>query len=313
MISLVVPIYKEKKNIKYMLNKLEQQTDKNFEVIFVVDTFSENTLKEIDENSTKIKSNVKIIFNSKRIGRTQAEKLGVLKAIGEYILITTTADFFRDNFIQDLNKLTEKHKTDIIEFDARFHKPFWITGKPRRKNIKFSKDSGSKRDVFAYTFPFEFNKLIKREILQSVAQDNSIEIKTVNSIYSVELVLRSILAAESFVSVSKRLIRIKRPLEISYNPIQINKEWVNIINNGSFKGYRASLEYNRYFTNKVIYTAVANAHKNKIMNSKLEKYINNEFGEDFFDTNEYMLLNNNEANLLREYKNKKSIKLYKEF
>lgn len=312
MISLVVPIYKERKNIKYMLHKLEQQTNKDFEVIFVVDTFSENTLKEIDDNSQKIKSKIKIIFNSKRIGRTEAEKLGVEKSKGKYILITTTADFFRENFIEELINLTDKYKTDIIEFDARFHKPFWLNGNPR-KNIKFSKNAGSKSDVFAYTFPFEFNKLIKRKLLQNVAKDNSINIKTINSIYSVELVLRAILAADSFVSVPKRLIRIKRPLEISYNPIQLNREWLKMINNESFKGFRSSLEYNRYFTNKVIYTAVANAHKNKIMNSKLEKYINNEFDEEFFETNEYMLLNNNEANLLKDYRNKRSIKLYKEF
>ena len=86
--SIIVPAYNEEKRITNFLDdllKFSESNLKNYEIIFVDDGSTDNTLKVI-KNKIKNKEHIKIISYAKNQGKGEAVRRGVLAANGEKIL-----------------------------------------------------------------------------------------------------------------------------------------------------------------------------------------------------------------------------------
>jgi glycosyltransferase involved in cell wall biosynthesis len=101
--SIVIPTFNEEDSVKELysqLKKVEREDGLDFEIIFINDGSTDNTLKKLKELSK-----IKIINFRKNFGQTAALDAGIKIAQGE-IIITMDADLQNDP--QDIPKLLKK-------------------------------------------------------------------------------------------------------------------------------------------------------------------------------------------------------------
>jgi len=125
--SLIVACRNEENNIKTLIEKLENQSLKNFEIIFVDDHSSDKTL-ELLKDSLPLFSEIKVI-ESNGNGKKHAIAEGIGIAKGD-LIITTDADCIPgQEWIETIISFHDKTKADLIicpvkmiEHDSLFSK-----------------------------------------------------------------------------------------------------------------------------------------------------------------------------------------------
>ena len=88
-LSIIVPVYKEEKNISPFLSRVEdifKSIDIDYEIIFCLDPSPDNTeeriLEEINHNE-----NIKLLVFSRRFGQPAATMAGILSCTGDYCVV----------------------------------------------------------------------------------------------------------------------------------------------------------------------------------------------------------------------------------
>lgn len=109
-LSIVVPVYKEEKNIKPFINKIEKvlaDIKTTYEIIFCLDPSPDGTeeiiIEEINRNQ-----NIKLIVFSRRFGQPAATMAGILSCTGETCVVI-------DVDLQDQPELIEQMYTKLNE------------------------------------------------------------------------------------------------------------------------------------------------------------------------------------------------------
>ncbi len=106
MISIIVPVYNEEKNVRELHKEILEvcrKLNKEFEIIFIDDGSEDNTLNELKKLSP-----IKIISFTKNFGQTAAFDAGFKAAKGD-IIISMDGDLQNDpkdvpKFLEELNK-----------------------------------------------------------------------------------------------------------------------------------------------------------------------------------------------------------------
>lgn len=311
-LSIITPVYRESKMIEKFMERLSKQTSKDFEVIFTVDTNTEDVLKIIDDYKSKIKGTVKVIYRSKRSGRNYSIMRAFKIITGDYAVITSLSDSFEDTLVSSCLAAAKDKGSDIIEFRARIKEPIKIEGQIRKPFNKVT-NIETLEDVFAFSYPFDFNKIYKASVLKEVAKLPLFTTK-LNSRYAVEIVFKALLVAKSYSTIDKKIIRSKRIIDDSFNPLRMIREWKEVVQREEFKPYYSALVYNFLFTNAFIISGITATAKNKVLYSKYDtevkgfiSHINN-----FYETNRFIIARSKENELLLKHRNKDTNKLYKE-
>ena len=89
-LSLVVPAYNEEDNVLLFYNevfKTFKEESFNYEIIFINDGSTDNTLKQLKGIINMAKENIKIINFSKNFGKEAGMYAGLKEAIGDYVVI----------------------------------------------------------------------------------------------------------------------------------------------------------------------------------------------------------------------------------
>lgn len=90
LVSIVVPVYNEEKNLTNFYNEINNIFKKlkeyNFELIYVADPSTDNTFGVIKELNMKYK-NIKYILMANRFGKESSMLAGLKKAKGDYVCI----------------------------------------------------------------------------------------------------------------------------------------------------------------------------------------------------------------------------------
>lgn len=111
-VSLVICCKNEAHNLPALIEALKQQSVSNFELIWVNDNSTDETL-EILEDSVHYFADAKVL-NSPFTGKKQAQQLGISSAKANFI-ITTDADCKPDTkWIEFFLNFQEKHHADLI-------------------------------------------------------------------------------------------------------------------------------------------------------------------------------------------------------
>ena len=108
MLSLVIPVFNEEKNIINLLFQIQNQINISVELLIIYDFDSDNTVPVVKENIQRFQSlNIRIIKNDISPGVVNAIKKGIYEANGEYILVIM-ADLSDD--LKTVNIMLEKMK-----------------------------------------------------------------------------------------------------------------------------------------------------------------------------------------------------------
>ncbi len=106
MFSIVIPVYNEEKNIVLLLEEIffSLGNYKNFEIIIVNDSSTDNTLEIIKKNVKN--KNLKIINNIKNVGQSYSIYNGIKNSLNDVII---TIDGDGQNDPSDISKLLKKY------------------------------------------------------------------------------------------------------------------------------------------------------------------------------------------------------------
>ncbi len=166
-ISIVVPVYNEKENVKILYNEIVQvlkDTDFDFEIIYINDGSSDGTKNILLEIANSDKR-VKIIDFRKNYGQTAAMAAGIDYASGDYI-VTIDGDLQNDpSDIPRMIKELENRELDLLNGWRHKRKdPFFSRRLPSIiANWIISSTTGVKIHDYGCTL-----KVIKKEIAKSI-------------------------------------------------------------------------------------------------------------------------------------------------
>ena len=145
MLSIVIPVYNEIKNIDFVLKEIYSSIDEKdqYEIIFVDDHSEDNTYLHI-RDINKVNKNVKILRLSKRSGSHVAVKAGIDSSSGDKVLVIAGDGQEDPKLINEMSSkisngadivwgVREKRSEPII---SRFVTKFFYRGL-----IKFTKQS----------------------------------------------------------------------------------------------------------------------------------------------------------------------------
>lgn len=112
-ISIVVPVYNAEKYINKLYYSIHNQTYKNYEIVFVNDGSTDNSLDILK----KLKDDKVFIYSIKNSGPGYARKFGFLKATGDLIFFIDSDDWITSN--DSLDKIVsyfENNEIDMLFF-----------------------------------------------------------------------------------------------------------------------------------------------------------------------------------------------------
>lgn len=108
-ISIIIPVYNASKYFERLLQSLEKQTYKNYEVIFINDGSTDNSLEILKAN----KKNNFVIIDQSNQGVSAARNKGLDIATGYYITFIDSDDYVDEKYLEALITNLEKNNSDL--------------------------------------------------------------------------------------------------------------------------------------------------------------------------------------------------------
>lgn len=115
LITVIIPMYNEEKNVKKCVDCLRNQTNQDFSVIFVDDGSIDSTVDKLDKFLTRgVNFNYEIL-KQKNQGAAAARENGIRSAKTDFIMILDCDDECSDNLVDQIYIKYEEYKNvDII-------------------------------------------------------------------------------------------------------------------------------------------------------------------------------------------------------
>lgn len=118
-VSVIVPYYDREKEVKNLLLSLEQQSNKEFEVIIVNDG-SNDISEEIQKMNYNLNINYIYTERSELSGRSSARNIGIGNAQGDLLIFLDADQIVEDDFIQNyIDSFKKCHNKSIMQFSTR--------------------------------------------------------------------------------------------------------------------------------------------------------------------------------------------------
>ena len=164
-ISIIIPIYNGEKYVQSICKQLDNQTYKNFEVIFVDDCSSDNSYKKLLE-AQKNYNFITVLKNVKNKGAGFSRNIAIKKAKYDYIGFLDCDDVIPENYFEELMKVLINEKSDMVLCDVRVTYDDGFEDTPDFYNttchhLPVSKEDIIHNDIVAAAW----NKIIKKELL----------------------------------------------------------------------------------------------------------------------------------------------------
>jgi GT2 family glycosyltransferase len=112
LVSVIIVNYNGQKWLEKCFDSLLNQTYKNFEIIFVDNNSSDDSIDFLEKNYKN--KRIKIIKNTENSGFAGGNNIGIKEAEGDYILLLNNDTWVENSFIQDILNFYEKNQYDII-------------------------------------------------------------------------------------------------------------------------------------------------------------------------------------------------------
>lgn len=146
-ISIVIPMYNAGTTINLLLDDLEKQVSKNFEVVIVDDFSRDNSVNIVERRLDKMR-NVNLIKQPKNLGRSVARNEGLRLVTGDYVVFIDSDDRVSKFFISDFETLYNANPNSNLLITG------WTNNLSAMKNgdIKFEADVLSRFELLNRTF-----------------------------------------------------------------------------------------------------------------------------------------------------------------
>ena len=112
LVSVIIPYFSDKKNIKNAVKSASQQTYKQLEIIIIDDENSKESQKILINLKKEFKK-IKIISNLRQMGVSHARNKGIKLAKGDFIAFLDSDDLWKKNKIMEQLSFIKKYGSDI--------------------------------------------------------------------------------------------------------------------------------------------------------------------------------------------------------
>lgn len=117
-VSVIIPVYNQKKYIKRCLDSVLEQTYENLEIIIVNDGSTDGS-EQVCNDYERLDSRIRVIHKSNG-GLSSARNAGIDVATGEYITFLDSDDYLSKTFIYDSLELCKKTESDIAVLAMKY-------------------------------------------------------------------------------------------------------------------------------------------------------------------------------------------------
>lgn len=173
LISVIVAVYNAEKYLRECLDSIMNQTYRNLEIICVNDGSTDGSLQILEEYARKDSRFQIYTKGNEGLGGASARNYGLDKAVGKYVSILDSDDFFDAVMLEKALSKAEALETDIVVFGGCEYDD--VTGNtvqvPSILNRNVIPDQeifsykDCAKDIFQLTQGMAWNKLYKREFL----------------------------------------------------------------------------------------------------------------------------------------------------
>ncbi|VEU77853.1 hypothetical protein [Mycoplasmopsis columbinasalis] len=155
------------KELERILQELRHQSDQNFNVALILNDNSPKLYATIEQALVTFGQRLSFMVNNKS-RTTQVDLRDIWHRITtDYMFVTSCANSFKPNVIKNLNQALAQHQPDIFEFAPEFCAG--VRWKPKsRLAAEFYPNLQASKELYAYAFPFLFNKVFKTKLFQQL-------------------------------------------------------------------------------------------------------------------------------------------------
>ena len=171
-ISFIAPVYNKKKYLRSLILSIQHQFLKEYEIIFIDDCSTDNSIKTINRFS-KIDTRIKLIQNKKNKGTLYSRAQGALKSIGEYVIFIDSDDMILQEGLNNSYNYIKKKDLSLVQFNSIFR----LNNSLILSKRYYKYENVIKQPILSYIFYFNektkrgdeqntalWDKLIKKEI-----------------------------------------------------------------------------------------------------------------------------------------------------
>ncbi|MBN4083565.1 glycosyltransferase [Mycoplasma sp. CSL10137] len=324
-VSLVGDLFKD---IEWFLKDLKDQDNQDFEIILFINKKQINILESLKEYFLLFGSRLKVVFNNKvdsyQLNLTSAFKI----ARGDFLVVINSENTLRKKYVSNIINEAEKYSADILEFKPRLIGSIRWKPKARLKLIN-KVDINKMQSTYAYTFPFIFNKVYKKNLYKKLVKYMPSNLNDTKMCVELNYILFS--EAKTYMYLDYRVYREFINSNTWFNSRHVLDSF-NIVENYFKENNPKILEeinYAKIYTIKLLLTGFLNEttftykriykyEKEQIQEKRsltfvkrhyelIDKLESNAIKNDFFKSNIYLASDNDESKLLKKplYKIKK--------
>lgn len=164
--SIIIPCYNSEGFIRICIESLSQLSfdTKFYEVIFVDDCSTDNTVSIIESYKNKTDLNIRLIQNEVNSGPGVSRRKAAELAKGDYLCFCDSDDFFSPNILEDVDEEITNSNSDMVIFDMSYI----LAGKVIRKNYTSTFTYGDKLSYLSNCTESLCNLVVRRSIFLSI-------------------------------------------------------------------------------------------------------------------------------------------------
>ncbi|WP_426461565.1 glycosyltransferase family A protein [Mycoplasma hafezii] len=255
-LSLISLVGNSAKEVDWYLKDLKDQQNQDFEVILCINKNTElkGILDVIEEHKDFFGKRLVVLFNTKQNSYHHNLKSAFELVKGDYVAVVNSNNNLKKYYTERMIQAAEEKDVDILEFKPR------IVGSVRFKPAARLEPEclyplPQCSNVFAYTFPFIFNKIYKKSIVKKAAKYN-IEFTNDSKLCSYFVYLL-MLEAKSYMYVDYRIYReyFGSDMWLNSKNFLISMNSVEQIFNSKGLKLNQELRYAKYYLLKLLITA----------------------------------------------------------
>ena len=218
LISIIVPVYNKSKYLDDCINSLINQTLKDFEIIFINDGSTDNSLNKLISYANL--DNRITVISQKNKGAGVARNIGLKLSIAKYVTFLDADDFFELNYLENMYNKSIETDADIIVcgyniYDNKTKKIISTRSIKDKYQNKLFNTKELADNLFTITDPNAWTKFYKKEIILN----NKLEFESLSSANDITFTCLSLSLSSKIYFLNKNLInyRINIKDKISYN------------------------------------------------------------------------------------------------
>ena len=242
-VSIIMPVFNAENYIQKSIKSLLNQTLKEIEIIIVNDGSEDKSKEIIKKYEEKYPDKIKYL-EKENGGAADARNYALKYAKGEYIAFLDADDYVELDMYEKMYNKAQEENSSIVECDF-----YWEY--PHKKKLDTGIIYNNKKEMLLFARVIPWNKLIKRNILES----NEILFPKGLRYEDVEFTYKLVPYCEKVSFVKEPLVHyVQRKTSVSYEFNERTRDIFAVLDN-VINYYKANLLYDDYETQlEYIYT-----------------------------------------------------------